>query len=121
MRLCDDFRHAVYDAIEFDFLSYQKQLDWVQIRNFSWLLFIHSKSNFPGIADDLVNSYHLLLCVINFVYLNVLCMPNARNLLNKKFPGLPQNVFGGELIVENETHQILHSLCERHQANRLAI
>ena len=95
----------------------RKPIDWIQIRNFTWLLFIHAKSNFPGIADDLVNSYHLLLCVINFVYLNVLCLTNARNLLNKEFPGLPAPILNNEtdIIVENERHQILSSLCERHQ------
>ena len=87
-----------------------------QVRDFTWLFFIHAKSNFPGIADDLVNSYHLLLCVVNFVYLNVLCISSPGRLINPDFPGLPfameDNI---DLIVENEKYQILEALCQRHQ------
>ena len=34
-----------------------------------------------------VNSYSLLICVINFIYLNVLGIRPSRHLLNKDFPG----------------------------------
>ena len=94
----------------------KKIIDRDQVRDFTWLFFIHAKSNFPGIADDLVNSYHLLLCVVNFVYLNVLCISSPGRLINPDFPGLPfameDNI---DLIVENEKYQILEALCQRHQ------
>ena len=95
----------------------KKILLWHQVRTTTWLLFIYAKSNFPGISDDLgtfskiflcrtsfaflvniglenifyetwkVNSYSLLICVINFIYLNVLGIRPSRHLLNKDFPG----------------------------------
>ncbi|RNA25748.1 Retinoblastoma 1, partial [Brachionus plicatilis] len=35
---------------------------------FGWLLFINIKNQFPHISNDLVNSYHLLICCINYLY-----------------------------------------------------
>lgn len=46
-----------------------------------------STGNFPMISDDLVNSYHLLLCVLDLVYGNALQCPNRKELLNLSFKG----------------------------------
>lgn len=43
--------------------------------------------NFPMISDDLVNSYHLLLCALDLVYGNALQCPNRKELLNPNFKG----------------------------------
>jgi len=101
----------------------KKILLWHQVRTTTWLLFIYAKSNFPGISDDLVNSYSLLICVINFIYLNVLGIRPSRHLLNKDFPGTDDKIdsnfsdltsrFDG--IVDHEENCILEALCERHQ------
>jgi len=45
-----------------------------------------STGNFPALSDDLVNSYHLLLCCIDWFYANAL-MSNRRDLLNPEFSG----------------------------------
>jgi retinoblastoma-like protein 1 len=39
------------------------------------------KEKFPAINGDLVNSYHLLLCCLNFIYINILAI-NRNDLFN---------------------------------------
>lgn len=49
-------------------------------------MFVLAKGNFPDISDDLVNCYHLLLCVIDWVYIN--CVVGKRtDLINQEFCG----------------------------------
>lgn len=57
-----------------------------RVFEFCWTLFICVKGAFPGISDDLVNSYHLLIGCCDLVYSNAL-MANRKDLLNPKFPG----------------------------------
>lgn len=45
------------------------------------------KGNFRMIGDDLVNSYHLLLCCLDLIFANALLCPNRRELLNPSFKG----------------------------------
>ena len=42
--------------------------------------------NFPAISDDLVNSYHLLLCCIDWFYANAV-LSNRADILNLSFDG----------------------------------
>lgn len=42
--------------------------------------------HFPAISDDLVNSYHLLLCCIDWVYANSI-LGGRKDLLNSDFQG----------------------------------
>ena len=49
--------------------------------------YFHSTGNFPAISDDLVNSYHLLLCCLDLLYSNALYTKNRQNLLNPNFEG----------------------------------
>jgi len=42
--------------------------------------------HFSAIGDDLVNSYHLLLCCLDWIYANTL-ISNRRDLLNQNFSG----------------------------------
>ena len=51
-------------------------------RMFLWFV----SGNFPAISDDLVNSYHLLLCCCDWFYANAL-LSNRRDLLNPHFSG----------------------------------
>ena len=46
-----------------------------------------STGHFPAISDDLVNSYHLLLCCLDLLYSNALFTRNRRELLNPNFEG----------------------------------
>lgn len=46
-----------------------------------------SAGHFPAISDDLVNSYHLLLCCLDLLYSNALFTKNRRELLNPNFEG----------------------------------
>ena len=54
-----------------------------------WLtmfIFALTPGNFPAISDDLVNSYHLLLCCLDLVFANIV-LANRRDLLNPDFSG----------------------------------
>ncbi|KAM9296189.1 retinoblastoma-like protein 1 [Gastrophryne carolinensis] len=55
--------------------------------NFCWTLFVYAKGNFSLIGDDLVNSYHLLLCCLDLVYAHALQCPHKDDLLNPIFSG----------------------------------
>ncbi len=57
------------------------------IFSFCWTLFVHIKSQFSQISDDLVNSYHLLLACIDYCYMNALLVENSKELLNPNFRG----------------------------------
>lgn len=48
-----------------------------------------STGNFHMIGDDLVNSYHLLLCCLDLVYGNALLCANKKDLINPYFKGDP--------------------------------
>jgi len=50
------------------------------------MVFVYVTGHFPAISDDLVNSYHLLLCCLDWIYTNTL-ISNRRDLLNHSFSG----------------------------------
>ncbi|CAH3042018.1 unnamed protein product [Pocillopora meandrina] len=82
---------------------------------FCWTLYIQAKGHFPAISDDLVNSYHLLLCCLDLLFSNALYAKNRRELLNPKFEGLPQDFGNRDFKVPAEVPCIVESLCNRHQ------
>lgn len=43
------------------------------------------------ISDDLVNSYHLLLCALDLVFTNALLCNARKDLLNPNFKGIAEN------------------------------
>uniref|UniRef100_A0A7N6ASM9 Retinoblastoma-like protein 1 n=1 Tax=Anabas testudineus TaxID=64144 RepID=A0A7N6ASM9_ANATE len=55
---------------------------------FCWTLFVYTKGNFRMIGDDLVNSYHLLLCCLDLVFGNALLCANRKDLINPAFRGV---------------------------------
>uniref|UniRef100_A0A7N6B908 Retinoblastoma-like 1 (p107) n=1 Tax=Anabas testudineus TaxID=64144 RepID=A0A7N6B908_ANATE len=73
---------------------------------FCWTLFVYTKGNFRMIGDDLVNSYHLLLCCLDLVFGNALLCANRKDLINPAFRGPPPCVlerlceFHDGLVVE---------------------
>ncbi|XP_074644237.1 retinoblastoma-like protein 1 [Tubulanus polymorphus] len=81
-----------------------------EVFTFCWTMFAQVKGNFPAISDDLVNSYHLLLCCVDWMFANAV-MSNRRDLLNPKFRGLVN--YGIDHTVA-EPPCILHILCEEH-------
>ncbi|XP_038135588.1 retinoblastoma-like protein 1 [Cyprinodon tularosa] len=82
---------------------------------FCWTLFVYTKGNFRMIGDDLVNSYHLLLCCLDLVFGNALLCANRKDLINPAFRGLPP-----AFRVEGSAPQsepppcVLEKLCELH-------
>ncbi|XP_059185663.1 retinoblastoma-like protein 1 [Centropristis striata] len=82
---------------------------------FCWTLFVYTKGNFRMIGDDLVNSYHLLLCCLDLVFGNVLLCVNREDLINPTFRGLPA-MFGADCHVSPDEPPpcVLERLCELH-------
>ncbi|NXB61832.1 RBL1 protein, partial [Struthidea cinerea] len=82
--------------------------------NFCWTLFVYTKGNFRMIGDDLVNSYHLLLCCLDLIFANALLCPNRRDLLNPSFKGLPVEFHALEIKASEDPPCIIAMLCELH-------
>ncbi|OXB57336.1 hypothetical protein ASZ78_011756 [Callipepla squamata] len=82
--------------------------------NFCWTLFVYTKGNFRMIGDDLVNSYHLLLCCLDLVFTNALLCSNRRDLLNPSFRGLPADFHAPEMKASEDPPCIIATLCELH-------
>ncbi|XP_030313362.1 retinoblastoma-like protein 2 isoform X3 [Calypte anna] len=85
-----------------------------EVFQFCWVLFVHAKGNFPMISDDLVNSYHLLLCALDLVYGNALQCPNRRELLNPNFKGLPEDFHSKDYKLSADPPCIIEKLCSLH-------
>ncbi|KAJ3602793.1 hypothetical protein NHX12_030541, partial [Muraenolepis orangiensis] len=71
--------------------------------------------NFRMIGDDLVNSYHLLLCCLDLVFSNASLCSNRAHLINPAFTGLPAQ--RGEGVCSSEKAPapcVLERLCEQH-------
>ncbi|NWH80421.1 RBL1 protein, partial [Piaya cayana] len=82
--------------------------------NFCWTLFVYTKGNFRMIGDDLVNSYHLLLCCLDLIFANALVCPNRRDLLNPSFKGLSPDLHMAEIESPEDPPCIIATLCELH-------
>ncbi|XP_061864915.1 retinoblastoma-like protein 1 isoform X3 [Colius striatus] len=82
--------------------------------SFCWTLFVYTKGNFRMIGDDLVNSYHLLLCCLDLIFANALLCPNRRELLNPSFKGLPADFHTTEIKASEDPPCIIPTLCELH-------
>ncbi|XP_047395706.1 retinoblastoma-like protein 1 isoform X3 [Sciurus carolinensis] len=82
--------------------------------NFCWTLFVYTKGNFRMIGDDLVNSYHLLLCCLDLIFANAIVCPNRRDLLNPSFKGLPSDFHTADFRASEEPPCIIAVLCELH-------
>ncbi|XP_063168727.1 retinoblastoma-like protein 2 isoform X1 [Candoia aspera] len=85
-----------------------------EVFQFCWVLFVYAKGNFPMISDDLVNSYHLLLCVLDLVYGNSLQCPNRKEILNPCFKGLPEDFHSKDFKLLSEAPCIIEKLCSLH-------
>ncbi|XP_043383306.1 retinoblastoma-like protein 1 isoform X4 [Chelonia mydas] len=85
-----------------------------ELFNFCWTLFVYTKGNFRMIGDDLVNSYHLLLCCLDLIFANALLYPDRRELLNPAFKGLPADFHTAEVKASEEPPCIIATLCELH-------
>ncbi|KAM9860284.1 retinoblastoma-like protein 1 [Aulostomus maculatus] len=82
---------------------------------FCWTLFVYTKGNFRMIGDDLVNSYHLLLCCLDLVFGNALLCANRKDLINPAFRGLPAVYRAdGHVSADGPPPCVLERLCELH-------
>uniref|UniRef100_UPI003AAE0AD5 retinoblastoma-like protein 1 isoform X2 n=1 Tax=Centroberyx gerrardi TaxID=166262 RepID=UPI003AAE0AD5 len=82
---------------------------------FCWTLFVYTKGNFRMIGDDLVNSYHLLLCCLDLVFGNALLCANRKDLINPTFRGLPAAYRTDSPVSPDDPPPcVLDRLCELH-------
>ncbi|KAL3858951.1 hypothetical protein ACJMK2_009197 [Sinanodonta woodiana] len=89
-----------------------------EVFNFCWTMFVQVKGKFPAISDDLVNSYHLLLCNIDWFYANAL-LGGRKDLLNPDFSGLPENYHSRDWKPPAEPLCIMKHLCDKHEGLEL--
>ncbi|XP_013878432.1 retinoblastoma-like protein 2 [Austrofundulus limnaeus] len=85
-----------------------------EVFNFCWVLYVHTKGNFPMISDDLVNSYHLLLCSLDLVLTNALLCNARKDLLNPSFKGLPEDFSNKDFRPSSGPFCFMEQLCELH-------
>ncbi|XP_076427838.1 retinoblastoma-like protein 2 isoform X2 [Peromyscus maniculatus bairdii] len=85
-----------------------------EIFHFCWVLFIYAKGNFPMISDDLVNSYHLLLCALDLVYGNALQCSNRKELVNPNFKGLSEDCHPKDSKPPSDPPCVIEKLCSLH-------
>ncbi|XP_063758404.1 retinoblastoma-like protein 2 isoform X2 [Eleginops maclovinus] len=85
-----------------------------EVFHFCWVLFVHAKGNFPMISDDLVNSYHLLLCALDLVLTNALLCHARKDLLNPQFRGLPEDFGSKDFRPSSAPCCFIQTLCELH-------
>ncbi|XP_037061976.1 retinoblastoma-like protein 2 isoform X2 [Peromyscus leucopus] len=85
-----------------------------EIFHFCWVLFIYAKGNFPMISDDLVNSYHLLLCALDLVYGNALQCSNRKELVNPNFKGLSEDCHPKDAKPPSDPPCVIEKLCSLH-------
>ncbi|XP_059507643.1 retinoblastoma-like protein 2 isoform X1 [Stegostoma tigrinum] len=90
-----------------------------EVFNFCWVLFVQTKGNFPMISDDLVNSYHLLLCALDLVYGSALFCAHRKDLLNPNFKGLPEDFHNKDYKPPSEPPCIIDKLCSLHDGLEL--
>lgn len=81
--------------------------------SFAWTMFVQVKGNFPAISDDLVNSYHLLLCCVDWFFANAL-VGGRKDLLKPDFIGLPENYNSRDWKAPAEAPCLMDLLCEKH-------
>ena len=60
-------------------------------------MYIHA-GKYPAIADDLVNSHHLLLCCVDTLYTAVVSLGNRQDLLNDTFIGTQTHSVMGKYL-----------------------
>ncbi|KAL7985467.1 hypothetical protein Chor_004037 [Crotalus horridus] len=70
--------------------------------------------NFSMIGDDLVNSYHLLLCCLDMIFANALLCPYKKDLINPSFKGLPEDFHTTDSKASERAPCIISTLCELH-------
>uniref|UniRef100_A0A8C8IXB4 Retinoblastoma-like 2 (p130) n=1 Tax=Oncorhynchus tshawytscha TaxID=74940 RepID=A0A8C8IXB4_ONCTS len=70
--------------------------------------------NFPMISDDLVNSYHLLLCALDLIFSNALLCNARKELLNPNFKGLPEDFSSKDYKPTAGPYCFIEQLCELH-------
>uniref|UniRef100_A0A672ZNB8 Retinoblastoma-like 1 (p107) n=1 Tax=Sphaeramia orbicularis TaxID=375764 RepID=A0A672ZNB8_9TELE len=81
----------------------------------NWSMVDPPSCNFRMIGDDLVNSYHLLLCCLDLVFGNALLCGNRKDLINPTFRGLPGPYRAdGHVPSDKPPPCVLERLCELH-------
>ncbi|XP_040838640.1 retinoblastoma-like protein 2 isoform X3 [Ochotona curzoniae] len=85
-----------------------------EIFHFCWVLFIFAKGNFPRISDDLVNSYHLLLCALDLVYGNALQCSHRKELVNPNFRCLSEDFHTKDSKPSSDPPCVIEKLCSLH-------
>ncbi|XP_042908450.1 retinoblastoma-like protein 1 [Parasteatoda tepidariorum] len=113
---CDIFKNPFKDPPRPTRSRKQRRLPCTssEVFSFCWTLFVKVKANFPAISEDLVNSFHLLLCCVDLMYSNAL-LADKKDILNPNFSALPATFGSKDYIVPFDPPCIIEILCDKHQ------
>ncbi|TGZ44683.1 hypothetical protein CRM22_011196 [Opisthorchis felineus] len=107
---------------EASYIQSQMHPTGIDLFRLTWLLFIKSRTSFPAVTDDLVNSYHLLVCCLDWV-LGAVMVSGRHDLINVEMNGLPKDFLNA--IGQNkpwcppgdEPPCMLRPICEDNEVN----
>ncbi|XP_037939043.1 retinoblastoma family protein-like [Teleopsis dalmanni] len=84
-----------------------------KLYDIGWCLYLCAKNENPSYTVDLITSFHLLLCCIDLLYINVLA-ENRTDLINPSFSGIPED-WGTDSFDRN----LVHNHCIINHLSRL--
>jgi len=85
-----------------------------EIFTFCWMIYISAKAHYPDISDDLVNSYHLMLCCLDLIFGNIASAKQLKSSISQEFQGLPSDFFTKDYS-HAEPPSLIDSICQLHE------
>nr|ACT98283.1 rb-like protein [Schmidtea mediterranea] len=87
-----------------------------ELFRFTWLLYIKIKTNFPAICGDIILSFQLLLCTLDWIASNAL-ISKSKQLFNSSFRGLPSDFHNRNWKAPERFPTVLKFICESNDMN----
>eukprot|EP00117_Sycon_ciliatum_P038497 scpid25179/ scgid0707/ Retinoblastoma-like protein 1; 107 kDa retinoblastoma-associated protein; pRb1 len=88
-----------------------------ELHKFVWTLFVHARACLNGVQDNLVNSFHLLICVVETMYLSAQ-QANRTDLISASFTKAVDASIAEDPAKEKE---VVDFLCQRYEAEVMEV